>query len=339
MSLRQGIPLAEGSTGDSVDDVKIRLTEIGLDTSLDPASTYGPATRAAVEAFQRRRGLPITGVVDTATWDTLVEAGYLLGRRVLLRQVPLLRGDDVADLQQRLCALGFDTNRVDGLFGDLTAHAVEQFQQNMGLKPDGVAGLSTIEALLRLGPRTENARSVTEVRASETLRHHLGGPLYRSIAIADLGGMAAAVAQLTRELHQSAEVSVIEVTGDESNQAAQANAAEVDLYLGLHSTGRASGSRTMFYKGYSYTSAAGEFLASRISQTLPAPFANQSNEVVGMALPLLRETLMTAVILEVGPAELVVEHGPGLCQAVTRAILETARRDVDDELTSSSSHP
>ncbi|MEI6701481.1 MAG: peptidoglycan-binding protein [Actinomycetota bacterium] len=338
MSLRQGIPLAEGSTGDSVDDVKFRLTELGLDTSLDPASTYGPATRAAVEAFQRRRGLPITGAIDGATWDTLVEAGYRLGRRVLLHQVPMLRGDDVADLQQRLCALGFDTNRVDGLFGGLTAHAVEQFQQNMGLKPDGVAGLLTIEALLRLGPRTENARSVTEVRADETLRRHGGGPLHRSIAIADLGGMAAAVAQLFRELSLSNDVSVIEVTGDEGAQAGQANAAEVDLYLGLHSAGRSTLCRTMFYKGYSYSSSAGQLLATRMSQALPFPFASQSNEVVGMALPLLRETLMTAVIVEVGPAELVAEHGPALCQALVSAILESAREDASEERSSYSTH-
>ncbi len=339
MSLRQGIPLAEGSTGDSVDDVKFRLTELGLDTSLDPASTYGPATRAAVEAFQRRRGLPITGVLDVPTWDTLVEAGYRLGRRVLLRQVPLLRGDDVADLQQRLCALGFDTNRVDGLFGALTEHAVEQFQQNMGLKTDGVAGLLTIEALLRLGPRTENARSVTEVRADETLRRHFDGPLHRSIAIADLGGMAAAVAQLFRELNLSTEVSVIEVTGDESAQAAQANAAGVDLYLGLHSTGKSNLCRTMFYKGYSYTSSAGQLLAEHLHRVLPPPFADGVNEVVGMALPLLRETLMTAVILEVGPTALVAENAPALCQALAKAILETARNDAVEDRSSFSSRP
>jgi peptidoglycan hydrolase-like protein with peptidoglycan-binding domain len=32
---------------------------------------YGPDTRAAVVAFQRREGLPVTGVADEATWEAL----------------------------------------------------------------------------------------------------------------------------------------------------------------------------------------------------------------------------------------------------------------------------
>ena len=43
------------------------------------------------------------------------------------------RGDDVADLQQRLSTLGFDTGRVDGIFGDRTSRALAEFQRNAGL--------------------------------------------------------------------------------------------------------------------------------------------------------------------------------------------------------------
>ena len=67
------------------------------------------------------------------TWSALVEAGRDLGDRFLYRRTPMLRGDDVAELQQRLSALGFDTGRVDGIFGDLTSAALGEFQRNVGL--------------------------------------------------------------------------------------------------------------------------------------------------------------------------------------------------------------
>ena len=44
----------------------------------------------------------------------------------------MLRGDDVAELQQDLGALGFDAGRVDGIFGPRTKDALEQFQRNIG---------------------------------------------------------------------------------------------------------------------------------------------------------------------------------------------------------------
>ncbi len=40
--------------------------------SVVPDGIYGPDTIAAVTAFQRRVGLPVTGITDQATWDTLI---------------------------------------------------------------------------------------------------------------------------------------------------------------------------------------------------------------------------------------------------------------------------
>ena len=39
-----------------------------------PDGVYGPLTMNAVTAFQRREGLPVTGIVDEATWDQIVLA-------------------------------------------------------------------------------------------------------------------------------------------------------------------------------------------------------------------------------------------------------------------------
>lgn len=42
--------------------------------SFIPDGIYGPQTVAAVSAFQRIHGLPVTGVTDQKTWDAIVAA-------------------------------------------------------------------------------------------------------------------------------------------------------------------------------------------------------------------------------------------------------------------------
>lgn len=37
-----------------------------------PDGIYGPETTAAVSTFQRKHGLPVTGITDQTTWETIV---------------------------------------------------------------------------------------------------------------------------------------------------------------------------------------------------------------------------------------------------------------------------
>lgn len=39
-----------------------------------PDGIYGPSTMIAVTAFQRREGIPVTGIADENTWDRMVAA-------------------------------------------------------------------------------------------------------------------------------------------------------------------------------------------------------------------------------------------------------------------------
>ena len=52
-------------------DVQGRLRALGFDAGT-PDGFYGDKTRTAVSAFQQRRGLPVTGEVDCATWQTML---------------------------------------------------------------------------------------------------------------------------------------------------------------------------------------------------------------------------------------------------------------------------
>ena len=155
------LPLRLGDEGDAVRDLQQRLAALGLDPSVEPRGLFGATTEGVVRTFQSRRGLPENGVCDLATWTALVEAGYRLGDRLLYLKSPMLRGDDVAELQRLLGTLGFDAGRVDGILGPHTERALYDFQRNAGLTTDGVCGR---EVLLSLGASRAVARSIDERR-------------------------------------------------------------------------------------------------------------------------------------------------------------------------------
>lgn len=106
---------------------------------------FGPGTRRAVRAFQRRRGLAADGVPGRRTMRALGRRGRpRLGRRTIRVGAS---GFDVAALQFRLAWRGFPSGPFDGGYGARTASALRRFQRWAGLAVDGVAGPGTIRAL------------------------------------------------------------------------------------------------------------------------------------------------------------------------------------------------
>ncbi|PAX60746.1 peptidoglycan-binding domain-containing protein [Brunnivagina elsteri] len=55
-------------------------------------------------------------------------------------------GDNVVYLQECLNSFGYDLD-VDGIFGDDTQEAVEDFQSAQGLEADGIVGSMTWDAI------------------------------------------------------------------------------------------------------------------------------------------------------------------------------------------------
>ena len=67
-----GYNLQTGSSGDKVRQMQEQLNTIARNYPAIPKITadgiFGPLTQASVEKFQSVFGLPVTGVVDFATW-------------------------------------------------------------------------------------------------------------------------------------------------------------------------------------------------------------------------------------------------------------------------------
>jgi N-acetylmuramoyl-L-alanine amidase len=317
------LPLSIGASGEEVRDLHRRLAAAGYRLTADLAH-YGSATAAAVEQFQAAHGLDSTGVCDQTTWNTLVEASYKLGDRAIYHTRPMLRGDDVADLQRRLGSLGFDAGRADGIFGPETERAVADFQRNAGLTSDGVAGTHTIAELIRLSARADTTRSVAQVREYEELRsrpRHLPG--FR-VAVGENGPFHALVHLVSRQLREAGAIVLEEHHPDWSTQARNANQFRAQAFLAI-TAGDDDRCDVAYFATTGFTSAGGRDLAEICRRLLVPALGVRNGTTSGMRLSILRETRMPAVMCRVGSPGRVVSRNAGLAGALAEAIRQWVR--------------
>jgi peptidoglycan hydrolase-like protein with peptidoglycan-binding domain len=132
MNVEPWSTVGPGSAAAVVPGIQYLLRAHGHPVVVD--GVYGPATAAAVTAFQTAEGVPSDGIVGPLTWPRLV---------VAVQQGST--GDAVRAVQQfgLLRSPGEDPLIVDGDFGTLTRERVEFFQESWGLTIDGIAGRET----------------------------------------------------------------------------------------------------------------------------------------------------------------------------------------------------
>lgn len=119
-----------------------------------PDGIYGPTTMNAVTAFQRREGIPVTGVADQYTWERIYaayepalirvdKAQYI---EVILDPGEVLREGDSSPyiylVQAMLTQLSHDHPTISpvelsGVMDEETVQSLAAFQQLAGLPPTG----------------------------------------------------------------------------------------------------------------------------------------------------------------------------------------------------------
>lgn len=350
--------LRPGSTGPAVAEVRSALAGLGLlaaDPAADPAAaTYDPTTERAVRAFQQQRGLSVDGLVGDETYRAITAAKFRLGDRLLSLASHPYVGDDVAALQDRLMELGFDTGRIDGVFGPRTERALRAFQREYGLLADGSCGPATLRALRQLGRLVIGGRP-QHLRESEQL-HRAGASLAGKVVVIDPGhggpdrgatghglAEAAVVEQLAAGLEgrlAASGVRTLLTRGPDScpsdaARAALANDAGADLLVSLHcdrgTSPRQNGVATYhFGTGTGTTSTVGEQLASLVQREVVARTDLLDCRVHAKTWELLRLTRMPAVRVEVGhlsnPGDAARLADPAFVDTVAEALLVSVQR-------------
>lgn len=103
----------------------------------------GPATRAAISAYEEKAGLEVTGAPSVALLASLSSPAMPTPAKAALPSTATLKR-----LQQALVAKGYGPITVDGIYGSETAGAIRRYELDQGLS---VTGTVSAALLSRLG--------------------------------------------------------------------------------------------------------------------------------------------------------------------------------------------
>lgn len=311
------------TTDSSLADVQERLMQLGYDIPIIELGNLGPETTKAIVSYQEIHGLTPTGELDTQTWNELTTSSYKLGDRLLYERQPLFRGEDVAELQHHLNALGFDAGREDGFFRAETAQALREFQRNMGISSDGICGPNTVLALKRVN--TFASSSATNLREQVQWQLRDNSKVYRAGVCLDPTFTVIGDRLIKELFERGMKVPLYYEGGDESEIAAEANSSNLDFLFSLTPSFGAGG-RCIFFSNNRYRSMVGAALAGSIQHELSKIVKSDPDDAVGRMYPLLRESKMPSVIIElcdtsdITMVQLVRERSTQIAQAIADGI-------------------
>lgn len=138
--------LKEGCKGDDVKSLQNDLNTLGYNVGTADGQ-FGKKTKNAVIAFQKAHKLTADGIVGNGTKNAINNAVQSKKNNGVLQMGS--KGAAVTSLQKNLVTLGYNTNGVDGIYGNGTKNAVLSFQKIYGITADGIAGKTTQDAIAK----------------------------------------------------------------------------------------------------------------------------------------------------------------------------------------------
>ena len=132
-----------GNQGHPIRTLQFLLRARGQNLTVD--GMFGPATEAAVKAFQTSKGMTADGIMSAQTWSTLI-----------IQVKKGSSGDAVRGVQEEFQFRAGEPGKglkVDGIFGPQTDSTVRGFQHALSLDipavvVDGIVGPVTWQALV-----------------------------------------------------------------------------------------------------------------------------------------------------------------------------------------------
>lgn len=318
--------IKKGSKGSKVLDVQMRLKLLGYNLGQGEIDgIFGPQTENAVKNFQQDRSISITGIVDDECWQELVDAVYTIGDRMLYLKEPPFRGDDVKTLQLWLKTLGFFKNKENGIFDKNTYKALIEFQKNMKLGPDGILGgdtLSHLNSLKRIinEKKSSNFPLIKDLKAKKRNKWKVlldygespadngkNGKLYLKEKIF----ICKNIINDCRNLLEKDGIEVaVTVDGSKKyipklfNRIKKINKSNGDLLISVNlnhcEDSNAIGSSCYYFQGIKSFSIEGKKIAEVIQDKLIRNLGITDCRVHGTSYAILKDTNMTAVLVEPG---------------------------------------
>ena len=148
-----GLPLARSHKGPMVTSAQKKLNAVLAlkgKARLATDGQFGRGTVKAVKAFQATANIPVTGIIDRTTWNTL---GFADRIDLAVLKVGSIH-PSVATIQRSLAKVLKKKISATGRFTSSLANDVKTFQKRAGLKPSG-----------RVGPQTWNVLMAAVARA------------------------------------------------------------------------------------------------------------------------------------------------------------------------------
>ncbi|MDD3029878.1 MAG: peptidoglycan-binding protein [Alphaproteobacteria bacterium] len=168
--------LVKGHVGSRTKALQEALNQNGATLTVD--RDFGSKTLAAVQAYQTKKGLPVTGKGDAATRAALgIVDAWSSDEPVATSRPTIKRGSKgaaVTELQTYLKALkyslgtyGANKDGIDGDFGKKTEKALIDYQGKQGISADGVCGPVTWAHLTgEMGDDSATAADNMQVRVT-----------------------------------------------------------------------------------------------------------------------------------------------------------------------------
>ncbi len=152
--------LKKGDENERVQQLQERLIDLGYLDVDETTQLFGPATKYAVELFQRQHSLQQDGVAGPETLALIYSDD---AKKYTLLQGT--RGEDVDSLQRQLVDLGY-MSKTTGYYGDETVAAVKAFQERNKLSVDGKTGEHTLDMIYSPDAKPSASKAQAEKRSA-----------------------------------------------------------------------------------------------------------------------------------------------------------------------------